>query len=265
MNATAEAPTRPKNTRKTASAPEAASPAPAHHKSEAEELQAKALKILLFVITGLSESGLSGIPGALHAANQADSVGYSMCYPNDSGTIPPAPLDGLALICHHLDAIDQHLESADGLALPTAISAAALLGHAQQFARRLYAAIAGLPGTLEDLRALTTYAGAKPYPSRPTPPIRREPAAALELDQLSRAQLQLFMEQVAGGLGTLNETLMMAQTCDEDWQRQRLLDAGQLMAQSLGAIADHASGSSICGSIGRWMCGPFFDELGGAA
>ena len=230
--------------------------------SEAERLQAKALQVLLFVITDLAESGLSGIPGALHAANQADSIGYSMCYPNDSGTIPPAPLDGLALICHHLGTVEPYLEAATDADLHIAISASALLAHAQQLANRLHEAIAGLPRTLEDLRALTTYAGAKPYRNRPTPPIRRDPAASQEPGKLSRAQLQLFMEQIAGGLSTANDILMMAQSGDEEYVRTRSLNAGQLMVQSLGAIADHACGSEIQGSIGRWMCGPFFDDLG---
>ena len=259
-----EVSTRPQKAAKAAPASQkaiqASSTAP--QKSEAEELQAKALQILLFVITNLAESGLSGIPGALHAANQADSIGYSMCYPNDSGTIPPAPLDGLALICHHLGTVEPYLESADDVDLHVAISASALLAHAQQLAHRLHAAIEGLPGTLEDLRALTTYAGAKTYRDRPTPPIRRDPAATLEPGQLSRAQLQLFMEQVADGLKTTNQTLKMAQTSDEAWQRQSCLDAGQLMVQSLGAIADHASGFTIGGSIGDWVCGPFFNDLG---
>lgn len=262
-----EVSTRPQQAAKSARTSQKAIQAttPAPQKTEAEELQFRALNILLFVITDLSESGLSGMPGALHAANQDDSIAYSMCYPNDCGTIPPAPLDGLILICHHLGAVGPYLEDATDADLHVAISASALLAHAQQLAHRLHAAIEGLPGTLEDLRALTTYAGAKPFRDRPTPPIRRDPAATLEPGTLSRAQLQLFMEQLAGGLRTINQTLQMAQTSDEDWQRQRLLDAGQLMTQSLGAIADHASGSTICGSIGDWICGPFFNELGDAA
>lgn len=263
MNATAEAPTRPKNTRKPEKSAEAVTPAPAH-RSESEELQAQALNILMCISSDLSEAGLFDIPGAENAAITAVNIAYDLCHPDECES-PRQPLDGIALIRHHLESVGTCLDAAPSELVPTAISAAGLLEHADQFAQRLFSAIGGLPGTLEDLRTLTTYAGAKPYRNRPTPPIRRDPAATLEPGLLSRAQLQLFMEQVAGGLGTVNQTLQMAQTSDEDWQRQRLLDAGQLMVQSLGAIADHASGSTIAGSIGSWVCGPFFDELGDAA
>ena len=261
-----EVSTRPQNAAKSANATKKAiqATAPAPLKSESEELQAQALNILMHVSTDLAEANIYNIPGAEHAANAAGNIAYDLCHPDELEQ-PRQPLDGIALIRHHLESVGTCLDAAPSELLPTAISAAGLLEHADQFAQRLFSAIEGLPGTLEDLRALTTYAGAKPYRSRPTPPIRREPAATLEPGLLSRAQLQLFMEQVAGGLGTVNQTLQMAQTSDEDWQRRRLLDAGQLMVQSLGAIADHASGSTISGSIGSWVCGPFFDELGDAA
>lgn len=264
MNATAEAPTRPKNTRKTARAPEAASPAPAHHKSEAEELQAKALSILMHITSDLAEAHISNIPGAEHAATSASNIAYDLYRPEECET-PRQPLDGIALIRHHLESAGTCLDAAPSEFVPDAISAAGLLEHADQFAQRLFSAIGGLPQTLEDLRALTTYAGAKPYRSRPTPPIRRDPAATLEPGLLSRAQLLRFMEELAGGLGTINQTLKMAQTSEEAWRSRSCLDAGQLMVQSLGAIADHASGFTIGGSIGDWVCGPYFDELGDAA
>ena len=262
-NLTAEAPVRPKNTRKPAKSAEAVTSAPVL-RSEAEELQAQALHILMCISSDLSEAGLFDIPGAENAAITAVNIAYDLCHPDECER-PRQPLDGIVLIRHHLESVGTCLGAAPSELVPTAISAAGLQEHADQFAQRLFAAIGGLPATLEDLRVLTTYAGAKPYRNRPTPPIRREPAATLEPGLLSRGQLQRFMEELAGGLSTINQTLQMAQTCDEDWQRQRLLDAGQLMVQSLGAIADHASGSSVGGSIGDWMCGPFFDELGDAA
>lgn len=261
-----EVSTRPQKAAKATHTPAKANraPAPAAQNPEAEDLQAQALHILMYVSTDLAEANLTNIPGALHAATEANNIAYCMCHPEDSASEPPTVLDGLTLICHHLDAVGLHLAAAEGHELHSAISAAALLDHTQQLARRLHAAIVGLPGTIEDLRALTTYAGAKPYRDRPTPPIRRAPAALLEHGKLSRAQLQLFVEVLAGELGTIDDLLKMAQSCDEDWQHQRLLDAGQSMVQNLGAIVDHASGGKTRGSIGRWFCGPFFEELGGA-
>lgn len=261
-----EVSTRPQKAAKPANATSKAikAAAPAPLKSESEELQAQALHILMCISSDLSEVGLFDIPGAENAAITAVNIAYDLCHPDECER-PRQPLDGIVLIRHHLESVGTCLGAAPSELVPTAISAAGLQEHADQFAQRLFAAIGGLPATLEDLRVLTTYAGAKPYRNRPTPPIHREPAATLEPGLLSRGQLQRFMEELAGGLSTINQTLQMAQTCDEDWQRQRLLDAGQLMVQSLGAIADHASGSSVGGSIGDWMCGPFFDELGDAA
>lgn len=261
-----EVSTRPQKAAKSARASQKAiqTTTPAPQKTEAEVLQAQALNILMHVSSDLSEANLFNIPGAEAAATAASNIAYDLSHPEEQDK-PIAPLDGLLLIRHSLETVATCLDAAPPMLIPTAISAAGLLAHVDQLASRLFFAIEGLPGSLEDLRALTTYAGAKPFRDRPTPPIRRDPAATLEPGQLSRAQLQLFMQQVAGSLGTINQTLQMAQTSDEDWQRQRLLDAAQLMTQSLGAVADHASGSTICGSIGDWMCGPFFNDLGDAA
>lgn len=256
-----EVSTRPQKAAKPANATKKVTQATAPLKSESEELQDQALNILLHVSTDLAEANIYNIPGAEHAANAAGNIAYDLCHPDELEQ-PRQPLDGIALIRHHLESVGTCLDAAPSELLPTAISAAGLLEHADQFAQRLFSAIGGLPGTLEDLRALTTYAGAKPYRSRPTPPIRRDPAATLEPGLLSRAQLQRFMEEIAGGLGTINQMLKMAQTSEETWRSRSCLDAGQLMVQSLGAIADHASGFTIGGSIGDWMCGPFFDDLG---
>jgi len=63
----------------------------------------------------------------------------------------------------------------------------AVIECAYNFAERLFRAYAGLPGTLEDLRALSTSAGAKPFRDRPQPPIRR----LLPPDEALHTQLKI--------------------------------------------------------------------------
>lgn len=267
MNATAAAPTRPKNTHKPAKNGEAAMATPPVQaqvgaQTEYQEALQQALNILMHVSTDLSEANLSSIPGALEVAIKASDIACQMCNPQDYEIEPFAPLDGLTLMCHHLDSLALCLEGAIDTSLPAAISASCLLDCTDQFARSLYSAIAS--GSLEELRALTTYAGAKPCRDRPRPPIRRAPAET-EGGVFTKAQLQMFLEQVAGQAATLNDVLMMAQSSQEEWERDRLVNAAQVMAQGLGCLADHAAGEQILGGMGRWHCGPDFTRTGGAA
>lgn len=140
--------------------------------NEAEQLQASALQILGFMCSELAETGLDDIPGAALAAYDADSVVFVLRNPDEIDE-PIGVLVALELLHQHLDQTALCLEAATGLDLPIAIHAIGLVDHIDQFAKRLQAAISGLPATLEDLRALTTFAGAKPFRDRPTPPIRR--------------------------------------------------------------------------------------------
>lgn len=102
-----------------------------------------------------------------------------------------------------------------------------------------------------------------------TPNNAAQMAAQAELCQnsaanYSRAQLQMFLEQVAGQAATLNEILMMAQCSQEEWERDRLVNAAQVIAQGIGCFADHSTGEGIVGGTGRWVCGPAFEKAGGA-
>lgn len=84
-------------------------------------------------------------------------------------------------------------------------------------------------------------------------------------DRYSYKQLQMFLTEIAGQLSSLNDILVMAQCAEEDQERERLVNAAQVMAQSIGCVADHASGAGVIGDVGRWHCGPGFAQAGGAA
>lgn len=90
----------------------------------------------------------------------------------------------------------------------------------------------------------------------------KEDGSQLVSDGYSHAQLVMMLESIATQMAALNGLLQMAQTCDEDWQSARLLDAAQAMTQGIGSLADGATGGEIFGGIGRWHCGPFFDDAG---
>ena len=216
------------------------------------------LECMLVDMEGIANE--SWVKSAHSSVLAAQDIAYAMVNPDDVKFVPDTAW-GLQQINEHLHSASALVCQAAGKAVPIATTLAALVDFATQYSERLRAAVCCQPLDLEALRQLTTVSGAKPYRDRPTPPIRREPVQA-KAGQLTRTQLLAFVETMAGSLGTLNETLMMAQTAEADWQRERLLDAGQLMAQSLGAMADHMAGSDINGSIGRWMCGPSFDEMG---
>lgn len=90
----------------------------------------------------------------------------------------------------------------------------------------------------------------------------KEDGSQLVSDGYSQAQLVMIMQSIATQMSALNGLLQMAQTCDEDWESARLLDAAQVMVQGIGSLADGATGGEIFGDIGRWHCGPFFDDAG---
>lgn len=84
-------------------------------------------------------------------------------------------------------------------------------------------------------------------------------------ERYSYGQLQMFLEELAGQMAALNDILVMAQCSQVDWERARLVNAAQVMAQSIGCVADHAAGAGVIGGIGHWHCGPAFEQAGGAA
>ncbi len=84
-------------------------------------------------------------------------------------------------------------------------------------------------------------------------------------DGYNLVQLQMLMQSIATQMAALNGLLLVAQTCEEDWERARLVDAAQALAQGVGCLADQATGGEIIGSVGVWHCGQGFEKAGAAA
>lgn len=93
------------------------------------------------------------------------------------------PVDGdilghLEEIANELTFACQRMDETGGSAgetVPVQLILAGTLNQADGLANRITHAYKFLPGTLDELRSLTTFAGAKPHRERPTPPIRRDP------------------------------------------------------------------------------------------
>ncbi|WP_404299823.1 hypothetical protein [Alicycliphilus denitrificans] len=86
-----------------------------------------------------------------------------------------------------LDLLDER--EMPGITVPVQVILVNTTRHASDLANRLFLAYRGLPGTIEHLRALTTYRGAKPFRGQPNPPIQRssheqEPARKLRAFEL---------------------------------------------------------------------------------
>lgn len=156
--------------RKTAVKP---APATASPKNEAEVLQEAALQILMFMGSEIANADLDGLGNAKEIAIGVDGIVYSILNPDPADSHSFDVLDDLITIRHQLNTLSASLEGATGLRVAAAVFAAGLVLQADQYAERLHAAISCLPATLEDLRALTTFAGVRPFRDRPTPPIRR--------------------------------------------------------------------------------------------
>lgn len=188
------------------------SPAPA---TEAQSLEKEALQILHYLCTELSDAEMKGMPEALGAAIDCDTVIFHLLNPDQADGPPIGTLASLELLRSHVLNTSSLIERASRPGIPVAIATAAVLEHIDQYAERLHAAIAGLPGTLEDLRALTTFAGIKTFRDRPTPPIRRvepedEPksvpaAQAGRPGRLLALQCTWDIESVAGEIAKLGD------------------------------------------------------------
>lgn len=131
--------------------------------SEADTLVRQALKILQYVVTDIHESNIGAIADAEACA--ASDVAFLIACPEECDSPPPSTLIGLAEVRQRLNIVFRILEGAETKTLPCAISACAFVLFADQYAQRLESAVTGLPSTIEDLRALTTFAGA--CPTRP--------------------------------------------------------------------------------------------------
>lgn len=232
--------------------------------TEAERLQTEALQILHYLCTELSQAELRDMPHAQAEVIECDTVLFNLLNPEESDSPQIGALESLVMLRQQVQNTFACLEDASGPTVPVAIASAALLEHIDGFAAHLYPAIAGLPGTLEDLRALTTFAGIKTFRDRPTPPIQRVEQAPPR--GKTHAQQRRVLEFVAQQAGTVNELLMQMQADSKiSYDSQVLLGGAQAITQYIGAAADDALGGDIVGDFERWTYGPNFAEAGKGA
>lgn len=231
--------------------------------TEAERLQTEALQILHYLCTELSQAELRDMAHAQAEAIECDTVLFNLLNPEESDSPQMGTLASLVMLRQCVQNTFACLEAASGPTVPVAAATAALLEHIDQYAERLHSAISGLPASLEDLRALTTFAGIKTFRDRPTPPIRRVEQAP---PGKTHAQLRRILEFVAQQAGTVNELLMQMQTDSKiSYESQVLLGGAQAITQYIGAAADDALGGEIVGDFERWTYGPNFADAGKGA
>lgn len=90
-------------------------------------------------------------------------------------------------------------------------------------------------------------------------------AESVTHDGLTREQLLIVLESVAGRAYTVNRLLMQLQASGRfSYEAEVMLDAAQQAACTLGAMADAASGANIIGSADEWHYGPNFAAAGKA-
>ncbi|UBB16167.1 hypothetical protein [Comamonas odontotermitis] len=243
--------------RKTAVKPAPATTSP---KNEAEVLQEAALQILMFMGSEIANADLDGLGNAKEIAIGVDGIVYSILNPDPADSHSFDVLDDLITIRHQLSNLSACLEGATGLRVAAAVFAAGLVLQADQYAERLHAAIFGLPATLEDLRALTTFAGVRPFRDRPTPPIRRiQPGTG----EKTPAQLMRVLQFAAEQAGNANDILMMLQAIPKlSHEVYVLINSAQAITQYVGAAADDALGGDISGDFEHWTYGPNFADAG---
>lgn len=227
--------------------------------TEAERLQTEALQILHYLCTELAQAELRDMPHAQAEAIECDTVIFNLLNPEESDSPQIGALESLVMLRQCVQNTFTCLAAAAGPTVPVAAASAALLDHIDQYAERLHAAIASLPGTLEDLRTLTTFAGIRTFRDRPTPPIRRVEQAPPP--GKTHAQQRRVLEFVAQQAGTVNELLMQMQADPKiSYDSQVLLGGAQAIAQYIGAAADDA-----LGDFERWTYGANFADAGKGA
>ena len=261
--------------RKTATTRATQKPAPARHSdvvaTEADALAKKAAASLFYMVLNTTYCGAVERDRCPHMDRASVLLGH-LEQPDVYEVDDEEGLDTSSMTSM-LGYINNGLETAREQFNPDACTSAGeaafvsmLIDHAEDFSGRLCVAYAKAKHDLGELRAMTTYAGAKPFRDRPTPPIRREPEVAQEVGvTFSRAQLAAVLEVVAGNMATLGSILAMALTSDGEWERSNLISAAQSITTSIGSVADHAVGDSVIGDIGRWHGGPKFHDLGAEA
>lgn len=195
----------------------APSPAPTQPPlSESDKLAAEAMQFVSVLVSAILELDDSSVFGASEALfSQADDLASTLGYGDDiKGPVPVAQGE-ISLLSAILENALETLESTQGVPEGTLFLVASFTHQALDVLQRIADALEVAPATLEPLRALGSYAGVRPHRDRPTPPIRRAPAATHtitrndpgEIHFNDREDLERFVSQGASMLSSLNVCL----------------------------------------------------------
>ncbi len=187
-NAIASAPVRATKTPAPAKPAAAPVPAPADSMTEAHHLVAQVADVInAMVIPASSHWPWGNFPGRENLIT-ADNLLATLA--ENCGDPVAVEVTGENSIARQMLCIDEQLDeaitqmlAAESHDVGQRYTLLLLASRAGEFIDELSEAYAGLPGTLADLRAMTTYEGLvarrEPPPRKPTPPIRRaEPETA---------------------------------------------------------------------------------------
>jgi len=232
-NSIADAPARATKAPARAKPASAPAPAPADSMTEAHHLVAQVADVInAIIIPASSHWPWGNFPGRENLIT-ADNLLATLA--ENCGDPVAIEVTGENSIARQLLCIDEQLDeaitqmlAAENHDVGQRYTLLLLASRAGEFIDELSEAYAGLPGTLADLRAMTTYEGLvarrEPPPRKPTPPIRRaEPETAI-------AEYRPYMDEEAATLA-----LRAAATTDLcSW----ILIAREILA-GVTVVADH--------------------------
>lgn len=81
---------------------------------------------------------------------------------------------------------------------------------------------------------------------------------------INHAQLKHVLEIVSEAALTLDKltSLLLTEELDDSYARGAVISASNLIARSVGAMADSALDAGVHGDADRWFFGPLFHKLG---
>jgi hypothetical protein len=179
-------------------------------------------------------------------------------------------LDHLARISSALESAEEvaHLRDIPGYVPSEQALATAVISFSNDFAERLFLAYKNLPGSLADLRTLTTSAGARQFRDRPTPPIRRVDTGGhrhrardvqLAFETLA-TQCEAIRDFSVDIRARLQEEGSIVQACND-------LTIIQHMVAFMGSVCEEMGGGmgSFIGGPASWATMEGIEAIGGAA
>ena len=257
------------------SAPAVTVPVVAPQQSEADQLLSKAARVIGALIVPLTNCYPWNIYSGWDQVNAADDqlmdLGKTAEEWTATGEEGPQPsnIELIMAASGNLNAAQAELLNADDFDANERLLVVTLITNAIPLVARLHEAYAGLPGSIEDLRALTTFAGARPHGDRPMPPIRREPESAQATHLHHAKDVQTVFETLATQALTLRDFLLDARTkLDTNKGTVRAANdmlVAQHLAAFIGSMADEMGGGRYIGSPASWATMDGIEPIGGAA